>query len=58
MGEETLGPVKPQCLSVGECQQGEAGVGEWVGNTHIEGEGGWDRGILEEKAGKRITFKM
>lgn len=31
MGEEALGPVKAPCPSVGECQGGEAGVGEWVG---------------------------
>ena len=30
MGGEALGPVKDQCSSVGECQSGEAGVGEWV----------------------------
>ena len=27
MGGEALGPVKAPCLSVGECQGGEAGVG-------------------------------
>jgi hypothetical protein len=30
MGEEALGPVKAQCPSVGECEDGEAGVGGWV----------------------------
>ena len=31
MEREALGPVKAQCLSVGECQGGEAGVDGWVG---------------------------
>ena len=31
MGGEALGPVKARCPSVGECQGGEVGVGEWVG---------------------------
>jgi hypothetical protein len=31
MGGEALDPVKTSCPSVGECQGGEAGVGEWVG---------------------------
>ena len=31
MGGETLGPVKAQCSSVGECQGVEEGVGRWVG---------------------------
>jgi hypothetical protein len=30
MGGEALGPVKAQCPSVGECQGGEVGVGEWL----------------------------
>ena len=30
MGGEALGPVEAQCPSVGECQGGEVGVGEWV----------------------------
>ena len=37
-----MGTVKPQCPSIGECQDGEMGVGGW-GNTHIEA-GGWWRG--------------
>jgi hypothetical protein len=31
MGEEALGPMKAQYLSVEECKGREAGVGEWVG---------------------------
>ena len=45
MGEEALGPVKAQCLSVGECEGGEVGVGGWV-NTLIEAGGvKFDRGL-------------
>ena len=47
MGEEALGPMKPQCLSVGECEGREAGVGGCVGgwgDILIEG-GGWDGGF-------------
>ena len=29
MGGEALGPVKAPCLSVGECQSSEVGVGVW-----------------------------
>ena len=29
------GPVKACCPSVGECQGGEGGVGQWVGSTLI-----------------------
>ena len=29
MGGEALGPVKVLCLSIGECQGQEAGVGGW-----------------------------
>jgi hypothetical protein len=47
MGGEALGPVKARCLSVGECQGREAGVGG--GNVLTEvGEGGWDRGFPGE----------
>jgi hypothetical protein len=54
MGGEALGPVKVLCLSVGECH-GQEGGSEWVGEQ--EEEGG-DRGVLEGKLGKGITFKM
>ena len=29
MGGEALGPVKAQCPSIGECQDGKAEVGGW-----------------------------
>lgn len=45
--------MKARCASVRECQIGE---GEWVGWQ--AGEGGWDRGFLERKPGKGITFEM
>jgi hypothetical protein len=41
-----------------ECQGGEQ---EWLGgwgNTLIKAGGGWDRGFVEGKLGKRITFEM
>ena len=31
VGGEALGPVKARYPSVGQCQGGEVGVGEWVG---------------------------
>jgi hypothetical protein len=31
MGEETLGPMKAPCSSIGECKGEEMGVGGWVG---------------------------
>jgi hypothetical protein len=54
MGGEALGPVKALCLSIGECQGQE---GERVG-WGAEGRGGKDRGFLELKLGKRVTFEM
>jgi hypothetical protein len=39
MGRETLGPMKAQCPSVGECQDREAGVGRLVSK---EGDYLWD----------------
>ena len=30
MGGKDLSPRKTQCPTVGECQSGEAGVGDWV----------------------------
>ena len=50
MGGEALGPVKVLCSSVGECQGQEAGVGGLGGKR--------DRGFLEGKPGKGITFEM
>jgi hypothetical protein len=47
--QKIIGPEKPQCPSVGECQDREAGEG---------GEAGWDRGFLEGKREKGVTFEM
>jgi hypothetical protein len=47
---EALRPVKARCRIVGECQGGELGVGEWVGeHSHRSsrmgcGTGGFQRG--------------
>jgi hypothetical protein len=54
MGREALGPVKALCPSVGKCQGQEVGVGGLVNS----GGGGADRGVLEGKPGKGITFEM
>ena len=53
MGGEALGSVKVLCPSIGECRTGN-GSG-WV---EEQGEWGGDRGFLEGKVGKRITFEM
>jgi hypothetical protein len=53
MGEEALGLSKILCLSIGECQGQEVGVGG-LGNRG----GGGDRGFLERKLGKWIPFEM
>jgi hypothetical protein len=42
MGGEALGPVKVLCLSVGECQGQEVGVGGLV--EQGEGRGSFQRG--------------
>ena len=42
MGGEALGPVKALDPSVGECEGGEAGVGEWVGEHPHRSRGRWD----------------
>jgi hypothetical protein len=40
MREEALGPVKARCPTVGKCQGGKVGVGEWLReNTHKNGRG-------------------
>jgi hypothetical protein len=58
VGGEALGPEGVQCHSVGECQGGRMGVGEW-GSTLIEaGRGGWDRGFLKGRPRKGKTFEM
>jgi hypothetical protein len=53
MGGEALGPVKVLCPSIGDCQDQEAGV-DGLGSRR----GGGDRGFLEGKLGKGITFEM
>ena len=45
MGGEVLGPVNAQCPSVGE-MSGRGSGSMWFGE---QGEGGWDRVILEGK---------
>jgi hypothetical protein len=61
MEGEALGPVKVRCPSVRECQDGEVGVGEWVGEHSSQKQGKRD-GIgdffLGGGLGKRITFEM
>ena len=54
MGGEALSPVKALCLSVGECQGQEAGVGGLVSRGIVGG----DRGVSERKLGKGITLEM
>jgi hypothetical protein len=48
-----------RCLNVRECQNGEAGVGGWVGGYphRSRGIGGLDREFSEGKPGKGITFE-
>jgi len=57
---EALGPTKAGPSNVGECWG--KWRKEWVigwGNTLIEeGGGGWDRGFMNRKPGKGITFEM
>jgi hypothetical protein len=47
MGGEALGPEKPQCPSVGECQDKEAKVGGLVSRARGYGIGGFWRGNQE-----------
>jgi hypothetical protein len=54
MEKEVLGPVKVLYLSIGECQGQEAGMGR-LGSRE---NGGEDRGFLEGKLRKGITFEM
>ena len=61
MGGEALGPVKVLCPSAGDCQGGEAGVGEWVGEHPHRRRGKWDGigGFVGgRKHGKGIIFEM
>jgi hypothetical protein len=54
MGAEALGPVKVLCPSIGEWQGQEVGVG----GLGSRWRWGGDRGFLEGKLGKGITFEM
>jgi hypothetical protein len=51
MGREAFDPMKARCPSVREYQDREVGVSGLVSR-------GRDRGFLEEKTGKRITFEI
>ena len=44
MRGESLGPVKDRCLSVGECQDREEGVGGLVSRGRADGIGGFSEG--------------
>jgi hypothetical protein len=55
VGGETLGLVKVICPIIGDCQSQKAGVGGLVSRGQ---GGGSDRGFLEGKLGKGITFEM
>jgi len=61
MGGEALGPAKagpPKCRGMSGQGGGKAGMDGW-GNTLIEeGERGCDKGFMNEKPGKGITFEM
>jgi hypothetical protein len=49
--------LMPHCRGM-PGQRGRSGYVGW-GSTLIEqGEAGWDRGFLEGKPGKRMTFEM
>ena len=39
MGRVALGPMKVQCLSVGNCWDSEVGVGGWGGGHRLGGRG-------------------
>ena len=59
VGEVALGPDGFCRPIVGKCQGRKTGVGGWYGRAYIEAEeGGWDRGFLEGRPGKGITFEM
>jgi hypothetical protein len=53
VGGDALGLVKTICLSTGECQGQEVGVGG-LGSRVGEGY----RGLLKRKLGKGIAFEM
>ena len=46
MGGEALGPVKAQCLNIGECQAGKAGMGGWRNMLKEAGGGELSRGFF------------
>jgi hypothetical protein len=51
--------VKDQCPSVAECQDGEAGVGRWVGeHSHRSRGRGVGIGGFSGELEKWITFEM
>jgi hypothetical protein len=53
VGGETLGPVKAQCPSVGECQSREAGMDGWLGeHSHRTTGRGRGYGISGGETGK------
>jgi hypothetical protein len=54
MGGKALGPLKALGPSIGECQDQEW---EWV-VCAAGGGGGEEKGFLEGKLGKGITFEM
>jgi hypothetical protein len=47
MGGEALGPEKAGCLSVGECQEREVGVGGFISREKGDGIGWFWRGNQE-----------
>ena len=55
MGGEALGPVKPLCPSVGECQDARARM--WCGWVAEQGEGSGDNGFSEGKPAKGQHLK-
>jgi hypothetical protein len=54
-----LWPCEGLMPSVGECQDGEARVGRWVGEQSHRSrvKRGWDGGIPEGKPGEGVTFE-
>jgi hypothetical protein len=54
MEGEALGPVKTRCLSVGECQNREVGVGKLLNRGRGDGIGGFSEG----KQKKGLIFEI
>ena len=48
--------LMPQCTGIGGWEDGSG----WMGGEHLHrGSGrGWNRGVLEGRSGKGITFEM